>query len=71
MDRVALQGMGAEDIIGLFKQAIIRRQFPAQFLLDAVDEANAWQRAVQLGPLSMDSTSMRRGLSGLDVRARP
>jgi hypothetical protein len=45
MDRVALQGMRAEDIIALFKQAIIRRQFPAQFLSMTFEEIQAAARA--------------------------
>jgi hypothetical protein len=45
MDRVALQSMRAEDIIALFKQAIIRRQFPAQFLSRTFEEIQAALRA--------------------------
>jgi hypothetical protein len=45
MDRETLQGMRAEDIIALFKQAIIRRQFPAQFLSMTFEEIQAAARA--------------------------
>jgi hypothetical protein len=45
MDRVALQGMRAEDIIALFKQAIIRRQFQAQFLSMTFEEIQAAAQA--------------------------
>jgi hypothetical protein len=37
--------MRAEDIIALFKQAIIRRQFPAQFLSTTFEAIQAAARA--------------------------
>jgi hypothetical protein len=45
MDKAATQGMTADQIISLFKQAAVRRQFPAQFLSRTFEEIQAAARA--------------------------
>ncbi len=49
MDKAAIQGMRAEQIISLFKQATIRRQFPAQFLRKTFEEIQVAARANEPG----------------------
>jgi hypothetical protein len=49
LDKVAIQGMRADQIISLFKLAIVRRQFPAQFLLRTFEEIQAAARANEPG----------------------
>ena len=47
--KTAIQGLTADQIISLFKQATVRRQFPAQFLSRTFEEIQAAARANELG----------------------
>jgi len=49
LDKAVIQGMRADQIISLFKLAIVRRQFPAQFLLKTFEEIQAAARANEPG----------------------
>jgi hypothetical protein len=49
LDKTAIQGLTADQIISLFKQAAVRRQFPAQFLSRTFEEIQAAARANELG----------------------
>jgi hypothetical protein len=49
LDKVAIQGTRADQIISLFKLAIVRRQFPAQFLLRTFEEIQLAARANEPG----------------------
>ena len=49
LDKAAVQGMRAEQIISLFKQGIEWRQFPAQFLSRTLEEIHAAARANEPG----------------------
>jgi hypothetical protein len=49
LDKIAIRGMRADQIISLFKLAIVRRQFPAQFLSRTFEEIQAAARANEPG----------------------
>ena len=45
VEKAVIQGLRAEEIISRFKQGIIRRQFPAQFLTMTFEEIQAAAQA--------------------------
>jgi hypothetical protein len=47
--KIAIWGMRADQIISLFMLAIVRRQFPAQFLLRTFEEIQVAARANEPG----------------------